>query len=453
MLFNTSVFLFLCIPLFFAFYFLSKPKYKNLIIVIFSIIFYAWGEPKFIFVVLLSSLLDYIFGDLIYNKPKIAKFALICSIILNIGVLFYFKYFNFFADNVNNFLSLFNFNTITFTKILLPLAISFITFEKITYTVDIYRKTQKPANTFLNYLTYILLFPKLIAGPIIKYHDISHQLENHKNTLDDVLIGFYRFSIGLAKKVFIADTMAVTVDYIFALPPNELGFLAAWFGALCFALQIYFDFSGYSDMAIGLMRILGFKIPENFNLPYISKSFSEFWKRWHISLSSWIKEYLYIPLGGNRLGKPRMYVNLLICFLLSGLWHGASWTFVLWGIYHGIFIILDKMFSYKAKTPVATFLLIIIGWVIFRSQNFAQIKYYFSSMFNLTKINLNNFNFMTSDIWILLIIGLLVSFIPKYLQKKQFSPIFLSSSAIFIFILAVSKISTTGYNSFIYFRF
>lgn len=471
MIFNSPIFLFLFLPVFLGIYFLIPTKGKNLFILLASIIFYSWGEPTFVWVALGSSFVDWVLSKLIWNgKTKlVSKLWLGLSIVLNIGLLFYFKYFNFFIDNVNHFLSILNLKPLGVFEIALPLAVSFITFEKITYVVDVYRKVGHPAKNILDYFTYVLIFPKLIAGPIIKYHDIELQIQSRKIDIIDFKEGFFRFVKGLFKKVFIADTMAEVVDYIFSLSVTQIGFSDAWIGTAFFTIQIYFDFSGYSDMAIGLLRIMGFRIMENFNLPYISRSFTEFWRRWHISLSTFIKDYLYIPLGGNRCSKPRQYFNLIICFLLSGIWHGASWIFVLWGLYHGIFLTIDKALGIKPsserKIPVSlqiilTFFLVMFSWTIFRSQNIAQLVAFFSAMFSPMNDIFSSQWIITKNVIFIFILGLIVSFLPattfyktKISDNLNKRPLVKFCLNALLLILTIGKISVINFVTFIYFRF
>lgn len=470
MAFNSPIFLFLFIPIFYIIYFILPPKFKNWFILIGSFIFYSWGEPTFVYIVFLSAFLDWYLSKFMYKAKNlnIKNLFLIILILLNVGVLFYFKYFNFFINNINDFLKLIHFKPLGVLQIALPLAISFITFEKITYVVDVYKDKGHPSKSFLNYLTYVFIFPKLIAGPIIKYHDIENQIENRQIKLDDVYEGFFRFSKGLFKKVFIADTMANVVDPIFSLLPYQLGFLDSWLGVICFTIQIYFDFSGYSDMAIGLLRAMGFKIMENFNLPYISKNFTEFWRRWHISLSTFIRDYLYIPLGGNRCSKFRQYFNLIFCFLISGLWHGASWNFVLWGIYHGCFLTADKALEIgpekKRYLPgflqiFITFLLVVISWAIFRSQDMSQLLTFFKAMLSPQNHLFSSSCDFSNDVIFFLILGLIMSFFPvsKFyikIRNKMDEHFYIKFAGFFLLLLlAIGKISATNFVTFIYFRF
>lgn len=470
MAFNSQIFLFLFIPVFYIIYFLLPVRLKNWVILIGSFIFYSWGEPTFVYAVLLSAFFDWILSKFMYKEQNLnIKNIYFCiSLILNIGLLFYFKYFDFFIDNVNSFLAFIGFQPLGVLKIALPLGVSFITFEKITYVVDVYKKKEKPSESLLNYLTYVFLFPKLIAGPIIKYHDIEKQIESRNTTMDDIYEGFFRFSKGLFKKVLIADTMANVVNPIFSLSAVNLGFFDAWLGVLCFSIQIYFDFSGYSDMAIGLLRIMGFRIMENFNLPYISRNFTEFWRRWHISLSTFIKEYLYIPLGGNRCSLFRQYFNLVFCFLISGLWHGASWNFVLWGIYHGYFLVLDKALGLKSGAKrfiptcgqtMVTFILVVISWAIFRSQSITQIMDFIRAMITPDFSIFSSSYYFSRDVVFFLILGLFISFFPAsalYAQlREKFDKHFYIKFAFLsaLMFISIGKISVSDFTTFIYFRF
>lgn len=329
MVFSSIVFLLYFLTAFLVAYYFVDKKFKNIVILISSIFFYSWGAPKFIFVILGTTFLDF---HLVRWMSKTEtqlhrRLMLAFSVSVNLGLLFYFKYSNFFIENVNAVLSVFGSSSIHWTKLILPLGISFYTFETITYVVDVYRRVHKPLHNFWDYQLYIILFPKLIAGPIIRYHDLADQItdRSQNENIDNRLTGFYRFVIGLAKKVLIANQMGLQADSIFSMNYTNIDSYAAWIGILAYSFQIYFDFSGYSDMAIGLAKMIGFKFPENFNNPYISASITEFWRRWHMTLGSWMRNYLYIPLGGNKVSsKGRLYFNLWFVFFASGLWHGAS---------------------------------------------------------------------------------------------------------------------------------
>ena len=392
MVFSSSIFLFWFLPIFLGVYFLVDRRYKNAVALLASLVFYGFGSPKFLLVLLLSITIDFFLVRQIYKSddPKRRKLFLVFSLVLNIGLLACFKYANFFVDNFNAILSAFGTAPIRWTKVVLPIGISFFTFQKMSYSIDVYRKTSAPLKNITDYALFIMLFPQLIAGPIVRYNEIAEQITDRsaKETADNRILGFYRFVIGLSKKMLIANILAEYVDHVFALPTTEIGLLTAWLGILAYTFQIYFDFSGYSDMAIGIGRMIGFKFPENFNNPYISQSVSEFWKRWHITLGSWMMDYLYIPLGGNRKGKRRTYLNLWIVFFLSGLWHGAAWTFVAWGAFHGLFIVMDKMFWHKASAKIGkiprviiTFVIVMIGWVMFRADTIGYAVHYVGAMF------------------------------------------------------------------------
>lgn len=361
-----------------------------------SVVFYLWSEPRFFWVALASSYLDFwlcirMHRALQQRHERHAKRLVTLGVVSNVAILLYYKYLVFFSGGFNTLLEAIGTGwRLPILHIALPIAISFIVFEKITYLVDVYRSKSLPESRFSLYLTYVLLFPKLLAGPIIKYHEIEAQLHAPRggSRMQDIIIGFRRFTLGLVKKLLLADALAAVVDQIFSMPADHVGTHLAWIAVVGFALQIYLDFSSYSDMAIGLARMYGFRLRENFNYPYISRSFTEFWRRWHISLSTWIREYLYIPLGGNRHGNGRMYINLCLCFTLSGLWHGANWTFLAWGMFHGLFLVIDKLgwLRLSQRLPhlvnmVITFILVCIGWALFRAQSFQQALDMISTMF------------------------------------------------------------------------
>lgn len=380
MVFSSSYFLVYFLPIFLLVYFLVGKQLKNPVILLASIFFFSWGAPKFIFLLLATTAIDFFLVKWMSEQSdaRKKKRILVASLALNIGLLAVFKYANFFVEGFNELLHQCGIQHIAWTEIALPIGISFFVFESITYALDVYRGDQKPLDSFFNYLLYILLFPKLIVGPIIPYRTIAHQITDRSafETTDHRLNGFYRFCIGLAKKVLIANQIGLYTNIVFGMDFLQLDAFTAWFGLFAFAFQLYFDFSGYSDMAIGLAKMLGFTIPENFNSPYISTSITEFWKRWHISLGKWMRDYLYIPLGGNRVdSKKRLYFNLGLVFLLSGLWHGASWNFVFWGVYHGMFMIFERLFLLKLYERFGrilrialTFLIVVIGCVFFHTK-------------------------------------------------------------------------------------
>lgn len=469
MLFSTPLFLFLFFPLFLAVY-ISFGRLRNFTAAIFSAIFYLWGEPKFALIVFASLGVDWGLGNLIHRQRvggHAPKGFLALGVVLNVGLLVFYKYTGFFLTNVNHLASIFNFDPIPVLRVALPLGVSFIVFEKITYLVDIYRRESEPARSVLLYAEYILLFPKLLAGPIVKYHDIRHQLEVRNVTMDDLSAGLQRFIIGLAKKTLLADRLSPVADQVFNMPASTLTTVSAWLGVLAFTFQIYFDFSGYSDMAIGLARMMGFRLMENFNLPYVSQSFTEFWRRWHISLSTWIKSYLYIPLGGNRVPAHRMYFNLVFCFLVSGLWHGASWTFVVWGLMHGFFLVVDKVIWFrvsshipKALNGLATFLLIMLTWVIFRSRSIDQALHFLGAMFGGGEEQVvypGNVLLWSKSFRFVLGVSALVSVLPHFLKDFKFkyfsSNLWWYACCLLLFVLSLVSISASQFIPFIYFRF
>lgn len=471
MVFSSIVFLLYFLPIFMLVYFSIDRKYKNAVILAGSIFFYAWGAPRFIFVILGTTLLDFYlvtWMDRTASETK-RKLMLTLSVSVNIGLLFYFKYSNFFIDNVNHALSLFSQRQIHWTKLVLPIGISFYTFETITYVVDVYRRVHKPLKRFWDYQLYIILFPKLIAGPIIRYHELAGQISTREERNEDRLTGFYRFALGLGKKVLIANQMGLVADAIFGSDYAHLDTLSAWTGSLAYTLQIYFDFSGYSDMAIGLGKMMGFRFPENFNNPYISQSITEFWRRWHMTLGSWMRNYLYIPLGGNRVSSYRLYFNLWLVFLASGLWHGASWSFVFWGAYHGFFLIIERAFFGKVlaqigKVPaiLITFFIVNLGWVFFRIEHIREAFTYIGRMFSVHPYAGEGFD---TEFLTFFAIALFFSFFAtgrrgQAIQDAVYGDAYTARrhawvwcTSLVLFLLSVSSITASGFNPFIYFRF
>ena len=477
MVFSSSLFLYLFLPLFFLLYYLADKKYKNIVLLVASILFYSWGEPRFILVILLSTFIDFHIVNRIYhtNIRRKKNIFLFLSISTNLGLLLYFKYANFFIENVNAMLNSFGVEQVAWTSIALPIGISFYTFQTLTYSIDIYRGVHKPLDKVTDYLMYILMFPQLIAGPIVRFNEVADQIVDRekRETIDNKLLGFFRFVIGLSKKVLIANVMGAEADKIFALSQDDLTTYYAWIGILAYTFQIYFDFSGYSDMAIGLGRMLGFKFPENFDNPYISQNITEFWRRWHMTLGRWMKDYLYIPLGGSRVdSKFRLYFNLWFVFLVSGLWHGAAWNFVAWGAFHGFFLILDKMFLIKVtkvigKYPsiIFTFIITLIGWVLFRAESFDQAIWFTKAMFSFNSITEAHLYF-DKEFWSILVIAILFSFftLPKLgfkiqnfiFFKEEYSIktyLYMSVLIIVLLIISTASITSSGFNPFIYFRF
>ncbi|PBQ33264.1 sugar acetyltransferase [Sphingobacteriaceae bacterium] len=470
MVFSGITYLVYFLPVFILLYHLVPHKFKNAVILAASIYFYSWGGPKFIFVILGTTFLDFLLVNAMQNQKtqKSKRVYLIVSLCLNLGLLFYFKYCNFFIENINALLG----SEISWMKVVLPIGISFYTFESLTYVIDVYRGVHKPLKNVWHYQTYILLFPKLIAGPIVRYHDIADQITNREKnyTAEIKLSGFLIFCLGLAKKTILANTLGMQADAVFKLPAEQIDTAAAWVGALAYTFQIYFDFSGYSDMAIGLGKIMGFKLPENFNNPYISGSITEFWRRWHITLGTWMRNYLYIPLGGNKVSDAKLYRNLIIVFLFSGLWHGASWNFVLWGAYHGFFLVLERLFLGRVfqklgkfiAIPV-TFLIVVSGWVLFRNEDLHYalhvIKQMYAFDFFHGKFTVNN-DFVTMAIVALLISFFAVTAKTKHLQDKLYGEKFTDTGkwvavlgGIVLYYVSLSYVSALNFNPFIYFRF
>ena len=347
MLFSSMTFVFMFLPIVCSVYFLARKDLQNYILLIASILFYAWGEPRYLAIMILTILVNYIGANYINRSRNIKhrKHLLIATILTDLGFLFYFKYFNFMLENI---CALFGIGG-RFINVVMPIGISFYTFQAMSYVIDVYRKDVKAEKDIYKLALYITLFPQLVAGPIVKYHDVDKQISKRDTSFDKVAYGVKRFIIGLAKKMLLANTLGEVADKIFNQPVEAFDTATAWIGAFAYSLQLFYDFSGYSDMAIGLGAIFGFKFLENFNYPYISRSITEFWRRWHISLSSWFKEYLYIPLGGNRISPTRTYTNLFIVFLATGFWHGAQWNFIFWGLWHGMFIIFEKYTNWHKK--------------------------------------------------------------------------------------------------------
>ncbi len=460
MIFSSPIFLFLFLPLTIITYLICPPKLRNYQLLLFSLIFYAFGEGMMVFFILIWTLINYFFGLMLFRSSK--KIWLFLAIFLNLGVLIYYKYLFFILHPFS----------VPQTQYL-PLAISFFTIHAISYNIDLYRRTNKAEMNPFRFSLYMLLFPHLLAGPIIRYHQIKDYLnpKYRSISLDNFSIGITRFITGLSKKVLIADTLGLVVDEIFAIPPSHLSTPETWLGALAFTLQIYFDFSGYSDMAIGLARMFGFIFPENFNYPYVSTSIREFWTRWHITLSSWLRDYVYIPLARSwgKSSKIKLHLSSLITFLLIGLWHGANWTFVIFGALQGIFIILEtvqngKLIKWMPKILKHGyfFIVILISWVFFRSETLSYALNYLSLMFGLSSPELVYRQiefFLRNDILLALIFGIFISIkLPQILYQRLYKEFPIISSLqlpglIIILILSIIVIASQTFQSFIYFRF
>ena len=457
MTFSSIVFIFLFLPLFFVFYFMfKKRKTRNLMMLIFSLLFYGYGEPIYVFLMILSIVINYYFAILIDKKHS--KKYLVLALIYNLGLLFIFKYSNFFLSNINNILNL----SIPFLKITLPIGISFYTFQIITYIVDVYKRKVPVQKNIVNLGCYISAFPQLIAGPIVRYSDISDEIINRKENLSDFYDGVKRFIIGLAKKVIIANEMAYIADTIFTGDLVSVGFIGVLLAAICYPLQVYFDFSGYSDMAIGFGKMIGFHYLENFNYPFMADSITDFWKRWHISLSSFFRDYVYIPLGGNRCSRLRNIINILIVWLLTGLWHGANWNYILWGLYFGIFIILEKFVFNKIleKTPkflkhIITLFVLCISFIVFYFNDFSLLFEALKSLFGGNGFGniywLYNYQILKARTIIIFIIGLLSS--TPLLKRLYKDSLLIDIILIILFLISISFILVSSYNPFIYFRF
>ncbi len=475
MVFSSIVFIFYFLPIFFLVYYAVDKRFKNAVILCGSIFFYAWGAPKFIFVLLATTIIDfYVVLLMSRQERKPLKTLLMCfSLCINLGLLFYFKYSNFFIENLDHALARIGMKEIAWAKLLLPIGISFYTFETITYVVDVYRGVHKPLRKFWDYQLYIILFPKLIAGPIIRFHDFADQIYDHTTfeTTDNKLRGLYRFFIGLGKKVLIANVMGASADLIFNAPYSELSTATAWFGALSYTFQIYFDFSGYSDMAIGLGLMMGFRFPENFNNPYSAVSITDFWRKWHITLGTWMRNYLYIPLGGNRVNnKWRLYFNLWLVFLASGLWHGAAWGFIIWGAYHGFFLVIERIFLGRWLARMGkfaflyTFPVVLVGWVFFKIEYFHASLDYLKRMFTWHAGN-NHVWRPDKEYLFFLIVAVIFSFFTigewgRRLQQKVFYSSYslkmhyaMVAIGLTLFIICAGRITVSTFNPFIYFRF
>ena len=467
MLFSSMTFIGLFLPILLAIYVFARKELKNYVLLFASILFYAWGEPKYVLIMLTTIVITFVgaLGVDIAKGQFLKKFALGLAIILELSFLAYYKYFNFVIDNIN---AMFGAN-IEIVKIIMPIGISFYTFQSISYLVDVYRKDVEPQWDIFKLALYICLFPQLIAGPIVKYHDIADQIDNREESFDKVVYGIKRFIIGLSKKVLIANTLGAVADKIFTQEVIAIDPMIGWLGAISYAFQLYYDFSGYSDMAIGLGYIFGFKFMENFNYPYISKSITEFWRRWHISLSTWFKEYLYIPLGGNRVKPYRVYLNLFIVFLATGIWHGASWTFFLWGVWNGLFIILEKVTSWHKKEGkvisiiqhiycIAVFL---FGWILFRSDSVHYALDYIANMFGLISEHdiLYKTMYYIDNIEVITLICAFIFATPIGLKlfnfgnSNKFALPIMNVMLIVLMILSMASIASGTYNPFIYFRF
>lgn len=479
MVFSSFVFLLVFLPLVLFLYFISPRRLKNLVLLIASLIFYAWGEPVYVLIMLFSTVFDYTNGRLIeyfraHGSPGKMKAALVVDLCGNLAILGFFKYADFVIGNINTITGA----GLSLLHIALPIGISFYTFQTMSYTIDVYRGNVPAQHNILDFATYVVLFPQLIAGPIVQYKTVAKELSKRKSSLVDFSEGVFRFSVGMAKKVLLANQIGALWNTISQM--HELTAATAWLGAIAYSFQIYFDFSGYSDMAIGLGRMFGFHFLENFNFPYMSKSITDFWRRWHISLSSWFKEYVYIPLGGNRKGMPRQIFNLLVVWMLTGLWHGANWNFVLWGLYYGVLLILEKLFLLRwlEKLPawigrVYSLFLVVIGWTIFAQTDMGELAGYLKAMFGIGVAGVNSdFFYLLSCNAVLLVVLVLCSIDHRvwlsrlkkghpaqggniYQAVQASRGLTLAKPVLMLVLLVLSYAFLVGdsYNPFLYFRF
>lgn len=472
MVFSSLLFLFRFLPAVLLLYYIVPGGFRNLILFISSLVFYAWGEPVYVVLILFSTVVDYTAGRMVAyfqekQKKNYAKLFVFVSVIINLSLLGFFKYGNFLLQNFHRLTSL---PVPDLKKLALPVGISFYTFQTMSYTIDVYRKDAKVQKNFITFGAYVALFPQLIAGPIIRYKTVAEQLDKRRESLDLFYDGVIRFVTGLGKKVLIANQIGAVFDQIATMKNGELTPVAAWLGVLAFTLQIYFDFSGYSDMAIGLGKMFGFTFPENFYYPYEAKSITEFWRRWHISLGTWFKEYVYIPLGGNRKGLARQMVNIAIVWILTGLWHGASWNFVLWGVYYGILLVLEKILwkPVVEKLPAVvrhlyTIFVVMVGWSIFSWQDMADKGNYMRTLFGQTDVALLNeeTKYLISSNLIFFIIAVIGStslcrkLICRYLapEKTTRGQVAAIGYVIVVFVLCIAFLVNNSYNPFLYFRF
>ena len=462
----------------------KRIKLKNIFLLIASFVFYAWGGIYYLLIMIFTIIVDFFGGKAIdANKSDAAKKkrSLIVTIVLNLATLFFFKYFNMVIIIIENIMAsgpkgiveamkfMEGTGALGFKEIVLPIGISFFTFQAMSYVIDVYREQVEIQNNILDFALYVSLFPQLIAGPIVQYKDVSLQITGREESLDMFLYGIKRFCYGMGKKVIIANTLAEIADAIWALEIHMLGASVAWLGILAYTFQIYYDFSGYSDMAIGLGKMFGFSFKENFNYPYISNSIQEFWRRWHISLSSWFREYVYIPLGGNRKGKYRTYLNLFIVFLLTGIWHGANFTFISWGLMYAVLLIIERMFlgkwlencPIKIINRIYTMFFVMIGWILFRSDTLLQGKVYIKQLFTPSEGDYTILSYLSLKVLIVFVLAFALSGIVQSLfaglyEKYKKTPVVIVTDyvvQIVLLVVSIYMIVSGTYNAFIYFQF
>lgn len=461
MVFSSLTFLFAYLPIVLLVYYICPNRYRNLVLFIVSLFFYGWGEPIYVLLMLFSIFMNYGFGLFIDHYRDKAKKALILCVVMNLVLLGFFKYWDFFASTFASF----GLSFMPVLHISLPIGISFYTFQAMSYPIDLYKKDTTVQKSVINFGAYVTMFPQLIAGPIVRYRDVAQQLQSRKENIDQFYHGILRFVTGLSKKVLLANSCGQVWESINALSASQNSVLTAWIGIICYTFQIYFDFSGYSDMAIGLGKMLGFDFLENFNYPYISKSITEFWRRWHMSLSYWFRDYVYIPLGGNRKGFQRQICNIMIVWLLTGFWHGASWNFVVWGVFYGVILILEKLFllKYLQKTPhwlahIYTMVIVMIAWVLFAQTDLSKALYYISMLFGNTGAVFNSVTLYYLRNYAFLLIVSCIACTPivktKYNifnhPKGQYLIPLVTS---IMFLICIAFIVDGTYNPFLYFRF
>ena len=481
MVFSTSIFIYLFLPITLLIYYIAPKKSKNFIILLSGLVFYSWGEPIYVVVMLISTMIDY-FAGLVMNhfegKKLPRKLCLIVSVVMNLGLLGVFKYSGFIAENINAIagsqiidINNMNFFGIDFLPMnMLPIGISFFTFQSMSYTIDLYMGNVKVQKNPISFAAFVTLFPQIVAGPIVRYIDVAEQLKKRNESIEHFAQGVWRFSIGLGKKVILANTIGELFDPISNSAQSELSVAASWLGIIAYTFQIYFDFSGYSDMAIGLGKMFGFDFLENFNYPYISTSITDFWRRWHMSLSSWFRDYVYIPLGGNRKGKARQCLNIMIVWFLTGFWHGANWNFMLWGVYFGVILLCEKLFLGKALKKIPAFfqhlyalLFIVIGWGIFSYEDFGKLTQNFKNMFGAGGLPLINHQtvFWLAQYAVTIVILVIASTqLPKKLCLKLqikcpeiCGCILQPLCALTLLAVSTAYLAGNSFNPFLYFRF
>ncbi len=482
MVFSSIIFLCVFLPIVLIVYYICPPKFRNLFLLMASLVFYGWGEPKYIVIMLFSTVFDYCNGLALEhfdnkNKEGARKAVIILSVVVNIGILFFFKYTDFFIENVNYLTG----NTYRLLEIALPIGISFYTFQTLSYTIDVYRRKVKAQKNFIAFAMYVAMFPQLIAGPIVRYESVKNQVNIRTHSFKKCSDGMTRFIIGLGKKVILANQIGALWDEILGCTgTSDMSVGMAWLGAICYTFQIYFDFSGYSDMAIGLGKMFGFEFPENFNYPYEANSITDFWRRWHMTLGTWFREYVYIPLGGNRKGFGRQIINLFIVWFLTGFWHGASWNFIFWGLYFFVILLLEKLFilNFLKKLPafvshIYSIILIVFGWVIFACDDLNKMTDYIKAMFGVGDRMISTmtiYDLYTYAVFIVILVIASTS-IPKRLVRDIFTQVIKDSKrinrgrillirqiCIAVFTFAILFVSITylvsgSYNPFLYFRF